>query len=495
MAAGRGHRRRGGAAGWRRLAGFAALIGGAGAAAAVPGTAPCRLEGVEHEAQCGVVQRPLDPDRPGGARIDVHFAVLPALSRQKKPDPLFFFAGGPGQSAIDLAGPLSRQFARLLNRRDVVLIDQRGTGRSAPLKCDAAAPLRPVAELVDPRRQVERIAHCRVALQKLAWGDLAQFTTSIAVADADAVRQALGVPQVNIAGGSYGTRFALEYLRRFPQAVRRTVIDGVAPPDMVLPASFSTDNQAALDAVLAGCEADPDCRSRHPQLRVRWQALLAGAPRQVTVRHPLTGRAEVLPLDRGTLLGLVRPALYLPAMAALLPLAIDEAAEGRYEALIGAATALDAGPAGRMAEGMHFSVVCSEDVPRMPAATDRPGADFGDTFAAMYREICAAWPRGRVPDAFYTVPRAATPVLLLSGGADPVTPPRHAERVAAALGPKARTTVVGGAGHGVMALPCLRDAIFRFIDADSDADALATDVGCAAAVPRPRPFIDLEPPR
>ena len=459
------------------------------AADARPGLKACRLKGVEHEALCGVVRRPLDPAQAEGTQIDVHYAVLPALARNRRPDPVLFFAGGPGQSAIEVAGPVARMMARLGNRRDVVLVDQRGTGRSAPLMCEADAPTRPLAESADPVRAVARLRDCRERLSKLPHGDLRHYTTSIAMQDADAVRRALGVAQVNVIGGSYGTRAALEYMRQFPQAVRRAVIDGVAPPDMVLPASFSTDNQAALDALLAACEADAACALQYPALRADWQRLLASLPREVTVAHPVTGRPEKVTVTRDLLLGLVRQPLYVPALASALPMAIGEAAAGRFEALMGVATGLMGGRSGQMAEGMHFSVVCAEDLPRLASATDKPGADFGDTFAAIYRQVCEGWPRGAVPADFYRVPPAPAATLLLSGGADPVTPPRHGARVALALGAKARHVVVAQAGHGVMGLGCMRDVLFRFVDAESDDAALKVEADCASKLPRPAAFV------
>ena len=465
-----------------------ALDRGAGAA-----LTPCRLKGLEHEARCGVVQRPLDPAQPQGPQIDVHFAVLPALARHKKEDPVFFFAGGPGQSAIALAGTLARPLARLSNRRDVVLIDQRGTGRSAPLQCPEPSPLQPLREMADPAAQAQRLRECRAALQKLPHGDLRHYTTTVAMADVEAVRQVLGAPQVNLVGGSYGTRAALEYLRQFPQAVRRVVIDGVAPPDMVLPASFSTDAQAALDALFAACQAEPACAKAHPQLRERWAALLKSLPREVSVAHPVTGRDERLTLTRELVTGLVRPPLYAPLIASALPLAIEEAAQGRFTALLGLTSAMAGGRGNplRLAEGMHFSVICAEDFPRLQAgaSADRPGTDFANDFADMYRRVCDGWPQGAVPPAFYQVPPSAAPVLVLSGGADPVTPPRHGQRVAQALGPQARHVVVPNAGHGLMLQGCLRDVVFRFIDAPDAAAALQVDGGCAEKMPRPPAFV------
>jgi pimeloyl-ACP methyl ester carboxylesterase len=471
----------------------AALLGAAAAPALAadipPGLKSCRLQGVEHEAWCGSLRRPLDPAEPQGRQIELHYAVLPALARNKKPDPVMFFAGGPGQSAIALAGPVSRLMARLSNRRDVVLVDQRGTGRSAPLVCDSELATRPLAEQADAGRQLAQMRECRDALQKLPHGDLRRYTTTIAMQDADAVRQALGVAQLNLVGGSYGTRAALEYMRQFPQSVRRVVIDGIAPPDMVLPASFSPDAQSSFDAVLAACEGQAACRARYPTLRADWQTLLRALPREVTLPHPVTGAAETLTLTRDMVLGMVRQPLYVPSLASALPLAVSEAARGRFAPLLGLSTALSSGRATAMAAGMHYSVVCAEDGPRIAQAADRPGADFGAVFAEIYARTCAFWPRGDVPAAFYTLPSAPAATLLLSGGADPATPPRHGERVAKALGAKARHVVVAQAGHGVMGIGCMRDVIFRFIDAASDDAALKVDADCAAAIPRPVAFV------
>ncbi|MFO1218581.1 MAG: alpha/beta hydrolase [Burkholderiaceae bacterium] len=454
---------------------------------------PCRLKGVPHEAQCGHVRRPLDPARPDGPTIDVHFAVLPALARNKRPDPVFFFAGGPGQSAIALAGPVAAQLGRFGNRRDLVFIDQRGTGRSAPLSCDEPADARrPLAELLDPAQQLARLSACRERLMQLPHGDLRHYTTTIAMGDVEAVRQALGVGAVNLIGASYGTRAALEYLRLHPQAVRRVVLDGAAPPDMVLPQSFSTDNQAALDAMFDACAAEPACRESHPQLPAQWRALLRALPREVVVAHPLLGRDEHLRLTVDMVLAMVRSTLYVPTLAAALPQAIADAGAGRLAPLFGLASALGGGRSdARLYTGMHFSVVCAEDLPRRAASADAPGADFGTAFGDWYARACAEWPRGPVDPAFYTVPPARVPVLVLSGGADPATPPRHGARVAAALGPAARHEVVPHAGHGVMNLPCLRELVFKFIDAATDDAARALDFGCAAGMPRATAFVPL----
>jgi pimeloyl-ACP methyl ester carboxylesterase len=160
----------------------------------------------------------------------------------------------------------------------------------------------------------------------------------------------------------------------------------------------------------------------------------------------------------------------VPALASALPHALDEAAAGRFTPLVGLAMAMQGGSRG-LFTGMHFSVVCAEDYPLLDRSDETASADFSTTFADLYRQVCAQWPRGDVPAAFYTVPAAPVPVLLLSGSLDPVTPPRHGERVARALGPQARHGVVSNAGHGVLALACVRDAMVRFVNAQDPAAA------------------------
>ncbi len=462
------------------------------------GLQPCRLAGVEHGALCGRLSRPLDPAAPGQRQIDVHFAVLPALSRNRLPDPVFFFAGGPGQSAIELAPTISRLVSRLGYRRDVVLVDQRGTGQSAPLSCESLSPTTPLAQAIEPQLQQQHFAVCLQQLKQLPYGDLRHFTTWVAMQDVDAVRRQLGAEKVNLVGGSYGTRAVLDYMRQFPDAVRRAVMDGVAPPDMVLPATAAVDSQAALELALRACEDDGACARRWPALRQDWLALLSSLPRQMLVQHPVTGVPESLLVTRDLVLQLVRGPLYVPALAAGLPAAMQALSEpgaGRLEPLMGLANAMVGGGkqrSGQLYEGMHLSVICSEDLPRLAMARDAPGVDVHSGFAEHYRAACANWPKGEVPLAFYNLPAAKVAVLLLSGGADPATPPRHAERVARAMGKLVRHVVVTHAGHGVLALPCMRDVLQRFIDAATDEEALSVSTACLAKVPRPDPFLPLQ---
>ena len=469
-----------------------------GPCAAAGALRDCRIPGVRYEVQCGHLQRLLDPTRPAGPRIDVQFVVVPAIARNRHPDPVFLLAGGPGQSAIDVAGDMLPLLARLRNRRDIVFVDQRGTGRSAPLNCPD--PVTPGADAGSDPPQVARDAErCLAQLEKLPYigarADLGYFTTTLAMQDLDAVRDALGAPRLNLVGVSYGTRAALEYQRQFPAHLRRSVLDGVAPPDMVLPESASPDNQAALDALWIACAGEPACGRAFPHLADDWAALKASLPQPVALRDPLTGSASRVTVTSAMLMSAVRGPLYSPVLASALPQAITYAAGGRFEPLFALGGLL--APRGRMqlATGLHFSVICAEDAPRMGRSRTAPGADFGSLYADIYRAVCENWPAGAVPAGFYALPRAESPVLILSGALDPMTPPRHAARVAAALGPRARSVVVPNAGHGILSVNCISDVVYRFIDAPDEAAALAADAGCALAIPRPLAFVAPRPAR
>jgi pimeloyl-ACP methyl ester carboxylesterase len=185
---------------------------------------------------------------------------------------------------------------------------------------------------------------------------------------------------------------------------------------------------------------------------------------------------------------MVRGPLYVPPLGAALPAALGEATRGRFEPLASLALSFAGRRGTQMAAGMHFAVVCAEDFPRMQLSADKPGADFGGAFASLYADTCASIARGAVPEAFYTMPAAPAATLVLSGGIDPVTPPRHGGRAVKALGAKAKHVIVPNAGHGVMGIGCMRDVLYRFVDAASDDEALAVDASCVTSIPRPPMF-------
>jgi pimeloyl-ACP methyl ester carboxylesterase len=441
------------------------------------GLQACRLNGVEREILCGVVTMPENPDAPTGGTIDVHFAVVPAVARNARPDPIFVLAGGPGQAAGGVIAQMMPVFTELNARREIVFVDQRGTGRSNALECrDDDASL---ATTLDPSQHLDGLKQCLAELH----GDLRQYATWIAVGDYDAVRRKLGADRINLWGGSYGTRVALEYLRQYPQRVRTVVLDGVAPSDMVLPAAFAVDADAALAALVSACTADARCHERFPDFEARIETLLARAHQgfDVVVTHPLTGKAQPLHVDSRLLASLLRIPLYVPSLSSLLPYALASAGGGDFSALVALSAAVNGSALENFALGMHFAVVCAEDLPRIGAKerAEMARTRFGNTFADVYAEVCKAVPTRPVPEAFYRIPRAEVPVLILSGGFDPATPPRHGAAVAARLG-KARHIVSPHLGHGLSAQACAPRLITRFIRTASFEEL---DTGCLEKLP------------
>jgi pimeloyl-ACP methyl ester carboxylesterase len=468
---------------------FACLLALPVAAAAVA-LEPCRLKGIERELRCGQVEVAENPDAPGGRRIAIHFAVQPAVARDKRPDPLFVFAGGPGQSARAVAGSLQPLLAPLNARRDLVYVDQRGTGLSGPLRCQSPRQAAPLSEWLDSARQAARLVDCIGRLR--ADRDLAQYATWIAVGDIEAVRAALGYPAINLWGASYGTRAALEYLRQFPDRVRSAVLDGVAPSTMQLPASFSVDGERALAQTVARCAADAACDARHPDLAASVDRLLQAADQGIDLRvpHPLSGEPQAGRLDRAALANLLRAPLYAAPLSAMLPYALAQAAAGDYAPLVALSAAVNGNLAAEFAEGMHFAVICAEDMPRVDRTAEAAAAAtrFGTGALDLYRVVCRDLPVRPVPSGFFAVPVAPAPLLLLSGGADPATPPRHAQALVSRL-PNARHLVAPNLGHGVSLQGCAPELVQRFV---RQAGFDGIDGGCLAALPAPRFF---KPPR
>ncbi len=446
----------------------------------------CRVDGHSSEVRCGQIKRALDPSNPLQT-IDIHFVVVPALARRSVEAPLFFLAGGPGQSAIALSGSLSGLFSRLNQRRDLVFVDQRGTGKSFPLRCNEPSKLTPFAVVIDSQFSLAQMRQCQEQLTQgtatQAGVDLRFFSTTLAMQDLDAVRAQLGYQKIDLIGGSYGTRAALEYLRLFPSAVRRMVLDGVAPPDMVLPVSGDRDSASALQGVFDRCRQDPACAAAYPNLQSQVKDWLASLPKNVELFNSYTRQTETISLTSEAVQNMVRAVLYAPQLSAALPFALSEAKAGKLMALAGLSRQLGGGSAAqKIAQGMHFSVICSEDSAAIPVNI------LPSPMTNLYQQVCAKWPKAVIDPAFYQVGSLKQgAALVLSGGADPVTPPFHGERVAKALGSLARHIIVPNLGHGVMSAGCMPDIVFGFFNRRESQAALELDAQCATQIPAP-PF-------
>ena len=226
------------------------------------------MDGVSVPARCGSLTVFEDRATGAGRTIDLTIVVIPAVSGSHEPDPLFFLAGGPGQAATDVADTVLARLAEVRRSRDIVFVDQRGTGGSGRMSC-ALFERGPDEEASSESLQfdafpLDDLRDCLAEVESVA--DPRHYTTPVAMDDLDDVRAALGYETINLYGGSYGTRAGLIYMRRHPERVRTAVLDGLAPVSMRLPSSMDADAQRALDRLFADCAADPGCREAFPDL-------------------------------------------------------------------------------------------------------------------------------------------------------------------------------------------------------------------------------------
>jgi pimeloyl-ACP methyl ester carboxylesterase len=463
-----------------------AIVQNTGARGFVLGTlafSPCELDqrnsAATTAAFCAPFQVPENWDRPDGRRIDLKLALVRGTGQVTASDLVVLLAGGPGQAATEVWPRAAAGFGPLLEHHNVLLLDQRGTGGSHSLACkqdptdfDAAA----VSE-IDLDKVREQTRACLDEVSKNA--DPAQYTTTAAVRDLEALRHALGAPVFDLVGVSYGTRVAQQYLRQHADGVRSIVLDSSVPNELVLASEFSIDLDAALKAQFAECTRTPACAKAFGDpyaslYRVR-DALLTKPP-TVTFRNPRSHAPETKPLDVFTFATVVRMFAYSSETSALLPLAIDQALKGDYAPLLGQADLLTESLADLSGNGMQLSVICAEDADLIKDRPEDAALILGDALIRVMRAQCEVWPRGTRPADFHAPVASDKPVLILAGEFDPVTPPRYAEQILKGL-PNARLLFAKGQGHSVMARGCFPKLVKTFVET---LDAHALDAGCIA---------------
>jgi pimeloyl-ACP methyl ester carboxylesterase len=447
---------------------------------------PCVSDEGPTDAYCGSYRVFENRATRQGRTIDLKIVLLPALSNEPKPDPLFFLAGGPGQGAAQLARQVRDALRRVQADRDIVLVDQRGTGKSNPLNCEPDEP-DSLKSLNDADEiGLERLRKCLKELD----ADPRLYVTTIAMDDLDDVRQHLGYDDINLYGGSYGTRAALVYLRQHGDHVRSIILDGVAPPDMRLPLYFARDAQRSFDKLLADCEADAACGAKYPNLAARARALferLEKASVQARLVHPRTGQAEEVRVNAQFVTNVVVNALYLPIASSLIPELLARAESNDFQGLLALAI-MGEGTAQSMSYGMHLSVVCAEDFPRIKevdVVQHSAGTMFARHLIDSRLKACEVWPKGAVEPAYYEPVTSDVPVLILSGDLDPVTPPSWGENVLPHLR-NAKHVVVPGTGHGTMSTGCGGRLVRQFLDRGTAQDL---DTTCTQALRRPPFFV------
>ncbi|WUR14162.1 alpha/beta fold hydrolase [[Empedobacter] haloabium] len=468
----------------RSLLPAALLVAPLAVLAAPPGRT-CHLPGAEEALRCFTVTVPLDYRQPGKT-IAIHATVAPAYREAARPDPLFVLAGGPGQAGSDILPILEAALRRVRATRDIVLIDQRGTGLSGKLDCKTPPD-------IDTMTEEQLDADARRCVEKLG-APYSQYSTDAAARDIERVRQALGYRQVNVWGASYGTRLAQHYARLYPASVRALVLDGVAAPDQVIPAG-GRDAQAALEATFRQCEANAACKRTFPALRAEFASLsakLAQGPLTVTMADPRTTVVRPVQISSRRFAATVHRVLYAQADAYSLPFLIHSAYNGRWEPFVARSNRdTDLSADGSMSGPLYLAVVCAEDFPRLTpqlVAEDTRGSFLG---APQVTQLAALCPAVNVKPVSYPAPSMiAAPTLLLSGAQDPVTPPRRAEAAMKSM-KAAQHLVVANGGHIVSTLGCVPRLLREFLDQPTR----RVDGACLAEIPAPTFQLDSAGPQ
>lgn len=448
------------------------------AAAPVPAKAEqrsCHMPGVEDALRCVKLPVALDYARPASGSLSLQVTVAPALREGARPDPLFVLAGGPGEAGSDVLPLLSTAFRRVRATRDIVFIDQRGTGLSGKLECEAGAD--DDATLSDD--QIDAAVRKCIAASHAPFAD---YTTANAARDIEQVRRALGYGKINVWGGSYGTRLGQVYARMYPSSVRALVLDAVAAPDQVIPAG-GRDSQAVLDRLFDQCARDAACHQAYPNLRAEYDGLLAkldASPIKLSLPDPRTAQQVDTLMTTGRLLGTVHGMLYAPTDARRLPFLVHSAAQGRWQPFVARRNlAADFNADGAPATLLHLAVVCAEDVPRLTPAL--AASDDSPLTRAINQRLPGLCKTMNVPAVSYAQPaRIDVPALLLSGGQDPVTPLHRAEDAARFM-THAQLLTAPNVGHGVSQLGCAPRLLRSFLDHPQD----KLDGACLKEIPAP----------
>lgn len=439
---------------------------------------PCELEG--QAALCGAWEVFENRATRAGRKIPLRVAVLPAQNPQPAAAPVFYLAGGPGEAATESAAWLSSDLAAVRAGRDVVLVDQRGTGGSNPLDCDFGSA---AAEAGNGLFPVEAVRACRDALARRA--DLTLYTTPLAMEDLDEVRGALGYGRINLLGASYGTKAAQVYLRAHPERVRSVVLIAPVPLD-ASQLDIARDAQRAIERLFADCAAEPACGAAFPRLSQDFAAVLKrldAGPVRVEIPDPETSRPVEVTLSSEVFRLILPYRLYSTEAASRVPRSVHLAAGGDFREMARAVLVIRRLVVGGHGRGMYLSVSCAEEPPEALDSEVRRasrGTFIGDLRFRNYREACALWPRAEIPRSFRDPVRSKAPVLILAGEIDPLLPPALGRRIVRHL-PQGRLVVVPNASH----LPlnaCTAGLIRDFLTAGS---ARGLDTGCVKATRRP----------
>ena len=447
----------------------------------------CFVDGVKSKALCGTLpvaenrSKPMSDDN----KIDLNVVVLPRFKEESKSLPVVFLAGGPGQAATELAGGLNMMLNDVRQQHDIILVDQRGTGKSSPITCDEEGidPLTFDDQSIDIKSEISK------CLATFNDRHLPSYNSIDAIKDVEAVREALGHKKLHVFGGSYGTRAGFTYLQQFPESIETATLDSNAPVQLVI-GFFGKTSERAFDLLIEDCKAHEACNQAFPNLKQDYLTLtnrLKEGPIVQQFHHPLSGEPVDMILSYNKVTDALRGTLYALGSRVMLPYVVNKAAAGDYRALaamIGQTDRAERAP-GQLYAGLTMNILCNEDFPRaMPSDYTNDADNYfnGERGYNALSEYCKYWPEWSVDPEFNKPLKTSVPVLLFSGRYDPVTPPAYGEMAMETL-ENAKHVVIEQGSHVASFRTCLKP-IQEFLSTSS-LDNL--DFSCAEEV-RPQLF-------
>lgn len=446
--------------------------------------APCRLPGVDEELRCGVHRVPENRATGRGRMLPLKIVVLPARRPSPALGPIFYLAGGPGETATELAEIYARAPER--EEMDMVFVDQRGTGEGHFLGCPPPGSDNNPEDYLKGLFDLPTVRACRDLLARQF--DLGRYATAAWIDDLDDVRRALGYERINLSAGSFGTYAAQRYIRRHGRHVRAAYLLSPVIRANRTPLYMPRDGQAALERLFARCEADSACRADYPRFRADFAIVLGRlrrGPVESFVRHPATGARTPVRLTEAGFVDAVRVFLYRSETARRLPRLIGQAAAGDYGDFADAAVRTVRNFYGGIRSGVGLAVTCNEFVNRIRDEEVAPavaGSFLGRFRIDAQRAACAEWPTTVRPRDDLAPFRSDLPALLVTGDTDPVAPPSWADQLRSVM-PNALHLTVPGAGH-TEENPCIDRIRAQFFRAGTTS---GLDTSCMAGL-RPGAF-------
>lgn len=436
--------------------------------------------------ECGYVTVPEDRSQPEGATIRLHVAKFASIGEEPRTDPVVFLTGGPGggpgsneSSAIPLS--VTSDYAVFLDRRDFILIDQRGSGYSEP-KLDCRLVDRLPLQTIGESLSAEEIINQRAAALNECYAEyiedgvnLPAYNTAASAADVNDVRLAMGYEEWNLYGLGYGTRLALTVMRDYPEGIRSAILDSPIP----LQADYLTDNPAHINATFQqlfdNCAASEECAADFPDLEETFYNIvttLNEEPIIINVTHPVSSQPFEMLVDGQRFMDTMRWSMYFSDNIQFLPFIINAVANGNLSFYKLFAEQLLTTPQ-YLSEIAHYSYLCNEEI----AFADRDSVagnlqsareeaqPYLSIDTAIVFSVCDEWGLESGADATHEAVESDIPTLIISGEYDSIAPPEYAEMTAETLSSSFLYIFPGQSHSIVFALDiCPLRSVARFIE-------------------------------